>query len=163
MKNGFLISIAVVLLSFSTIYLIVKDSNSANENPGLAPNAAMGCRNEKMSVKICAGDYICSAATPTGPVFMEIPPSGRCPGGYDLSTMKDAPQEVYCLAAQMIFKERQKTQSEPPACLPEGICHSWGVIDVPKGSSPNCCEFGKERVCEDRPLPTGGTSGDKQE
>ncbi len=157
MKNWFLVSVAIVLLGFSTVYLVVKDSNSTNENSGLAPNPAVNCVNTKSESTVPYCTVGINRRYPetyiVGPICVKFlgrntsPPPlnnfdfvlandlGKCPAGYTLheeySVNIKSLENMYglCAVARKLpgYGGSLKDIKDPPECAPD--CLDRGILE----------------------------------
>ncbi len=181
MKNWFLISVVIIVLGFSAIYLVVQDSNSVAD---LAPSASPICENTKSPLTFCTegnmdvlnprrsvnyAKNVCIKRIDSTTRVYALPTSSGCPDGFKkiaklVIGLPDG--DEICYVSNSIAINGPKPPSCADGCKDGGVKLNTGVeypmgyhSDADGGGRKYCCDINMERTCsnpqpiEPSPIP----------
>ncbi len=175
MKNWFFISVVIILLGFSAIYLVVKSSAPVTEDLGLAPNILPLCENQKSVFTLCTNgvwdsrDYgklnyvsgICEKITGVGDSQVRIyslPTASGCPKDFTLRgklVVSPPAKDDLCTVTNSVALNGQQPPSCADGCKDGGVKLKTGK-EYPMGYNADesrryCCDVNLERTCSNPP------------
>ncbi len=179
MKSWFFISVAIILLGFSVVYLVVQDSNN---NLEFAPGSVPICESTKSNFQLCTTTNsgtdrsvvrACvqwNATTNRAVVplqFALLPPNGDCIDGWKIKEV--IPGKPGYSLCEMAISMAKNGANPPPLCNRTACVDVNGVIGYKQsdeyrvndiGGKPQfCCDIVQERTCTPSTsgtTPTGG-------